>query len=154
MSFLGFLVSFREGYIDRVFFKDYFYLNLPAKFHRDHMPISGDKIDFRAKLKTDRGRIVFYSPKEIEVARNNSMETSSNSFRWDPGKALVASKTGTEFDAQPEKCFACDKGILLDISEEDAKMKRNYRHLFCLQGIENPENCIYDLKKKLEIRND
>jgi hypothetical protein len=78
------------------------------------------------------------------------METFSNSFRWDPGKALVASKTGTEFDAQPEKCFACDKGILLDISEEDAKMKRNYRHLFCLQGIENPENCIYDLRKKLK----
>ena len=149
MSFLGFLLSFREGYIDRVFFQDYFYLNIPAKIYRDYHLFPGDKIDFRAKLKTDRGRIVFHSPKEIEITRNESVETSSNSFRWDPGEALVASKTGTEFDVQPEKCFACDKGILLDISEEDTRRKRNYRHLFCLQGIENPENCIYDLRKKL-----
>jgi len=152
MSFLGFLLSFREGYIDRIFFHDYFYLNIPTRMHRDYQFLPGDKIDFRAKLKTDRGRIVFFSPKEIEITRDDSAEVSSDSFGWNPGEILVASKTGTEFDVQPEKCFACDKGILLDISEEDAKMRRNYRHLFCLQGIGNPENCIYDLRRKLALK--
>jgi len=151
MNFLGFLVSFKSGYIDRVFFNDYFYLNISTKTQKEHPFISGDKIDFWARLKTDRGRIVFYSPREIEVTRKDYKNTYSDNLVWDLGEALVARKTGTEFDAQPEKCFACDKGILLDVSEEDLKMKRNYRHLFCLEGIKDPETCLYDLKKKIAI---
>ena len=152
MNFLGFLVSFKSGYIDRVFFQDYFYLNISPKTQNDHRLIPGVKIDFWAKLKTDKGRIVFYNPKEIEVTHKDLEETFSEASEWDFSKILVAKKTGTEFDVQPEKCSACDKGILLDISEEDSKRKRNYRHIFCLQGIKNPENCIYDLKKKLECK--
>jgi len=151
MIFLGFLVSFKSGYIDRVFYDDYFYLNTSTKTQKDYSFICGDRIDFWAKLKTDRGRIVFYSPKEIEVTRKEPEDTFSTNPEWNFEEALVAKKTGTEFGAQPEKCFACDKGILLDISEEDLKRKRNYRHLFCLQGTKNPETCLYDLKKKIAI---
>jgi len=127
-------------------------LNISPKTQNDHRLIPGVKIDFWAKLKTDKGRIVFYNPNEIELTHKDLEETFSEASEWDFSKILVAKKTGTEFDVQPEKCFACAKGILLDISEEDSKRKRNYRHLFCLQGIKNPKNCIYDLKKKLECK--
>ncbi len=149
ISFLGFLTSFKSGYIDRVFFDDHFYLNLTPKIQRKHKIVPGGRIDFRAKLKTDRGRIVFYAPEEIEIIPKDPQENLPDNFKWDLGEILVAMKTGTEFDVQPEKCFACDKGILLDICEEDSRGKRNYRHIFCLQGTKNPENCLYDLKRKI-----
>lgn len=151
MSFLGFLASFSSGYIDRIFFDDYFYLNLSPRTQERFSLSPSDKIDFWARLKTDRGRIVFYSPKEIEVVSKDLEEKLPDDLKWDLSQILVARKTGTEFDVQPEKCFACDKGILLDISEEDSRGKRNYRHIFCLQGTKNPESCLYDLKRKIAL---
>ncbi|MDH4223557.1 MAG: hypothetical protein OEV55_08470 [candidate division Zixibacteria bacterium] len=151
MSFLGFLVSFKSGYIDRVFFNDYFYLNLTPGTRKRHPLNSGDKIDFFARLKSDRGRIVFYHPEEIEITPQETETEPAHNSELNSSEILVARKTGTEFDVQPEKCFACDRGILLDISEEDLKRKRFYRHLFCLEGIKNPESCLYDLKKKIAL---
>jgi len=63
---------------------------------------------------------------------------------------LVARSVGTEFDCQPEKCLRCDKGCLLDVIDRTQTKERIFRHLFCLLGVESPELCWYELKRRVE----
>jgi hypothetical protein len=145
LSFPGFLISFKEGYLDRVFFKDYIFLTVSRKTQENLKFAKGDKVEFEATLRTDRGRIVLEKIRHVEFSEKKSEVT------WNSSQAVVAKSTGTELDCQPERCLACENGCLLDVVERDGSRSKIRRHLFCLAGVADPENCAYHLAKKIRM---
>lgn len=142
--FKGFLLSFKQGFIDRVFLDDYLYALVSTKSHEKNRFAAGDKLDFLARLRVDHGRIV------LDRIRRVEFDEKADNPSWDFGQAIVAKNVGTELDCQPEKCLRCEKGCLLDVVEKIGSKDKISRHLFCLAGTEDPEVCFYDLKKKVE----
>lgn len=144
MFFKGFLLSFKQGFVNRVFFDDYIYASVSTKSHEKNKFAQGDKVDFLARLRVDHGRIVLDKIRRIEFTEKRDAPS------WDFSQAIVAKNVGTELDCQPEKCLRCEKGCLLDVVERGESKDKISRHLFCLAGTEDPEVCFYDLKKKVE----
>jgi hypothetical protein len=144
ISFPGFLISFTEGYLDRTFFEDHIFVTTSRRTQQNLRFAKGDRVDFQARLGIDRGRIVLDKIRHVDFL-NKEKDTAPT-----VSQALVAQKTGTEFDCQPEKCVMCEKGCLLDVVEKTEDTSPVKRHLFCLMGVENPEECIYQLVKKMD----
>jgi hypothetical protein len=144
LSFPGFLISFKEGYLDRVFFKDHIFVTISKRTQQNLKFARGDEVEFKARLRIDRGRIVLERIRYVEFLHKE--EATS----WTLSQALVAKNTGKEFDCQPEKCMMCENGCLVDIVEKTDRSPNTRRHLFCLIGIENPEECMYHLAKKIK----
>lgn len=144
LNFPGFLISFKEGYLDRIFFKDHIFVTISRKTQQNFKFARGDKVEFKARLRTDRGRIVLERIRYVEFLHKE------DGTCWSSSQALVAKNTGKEFDCQPEKCMMCENGCLLDVVEKTNKSSPIKRHLYCLMGIENPEECVYHLVKKIK----
>ncbi len=106
---------------------------------------TGDKVEFEATVRTDRGRIILEKMRHVEFTEKK--EAAS----WNSSQAVVAKSTGTELDCQPEKCLVCENGSLLDVVERDGERLKTCRHLFCLAGVTDPENCVYRLAKKIRM---
>ncbi|KPL03466.1 MAG: hypothetical protein AMJ73_06975 [candidate division Zixibacteria bacterium SM1_73] len=145
LNFPGFLISFKEGYLDRIFFKDHIFLTISRKTQENLKFAKGDKVEFEAFLRTDKGRIILEKARYVEF-----LEKRKEAF-WNLSQAIVAKNTGTEFDCQPEKCLVCEQGCLLDVIEKEGQHSKTYRHLFCLAGVTDPENCVYHLAKKIKM---
>jgi hypothetical protein len=145
LTFPGFLISFKEGYLDRVFFKDYIFLSISRKSQENLRFAKGDKVEFEATLRTDKGRIILERIGHVEFS-----EKKGEAF-WNESLALVTKNTGTELDCQPEKCLVCENGCLLDVVEREGERSKIYRHLFCLAGVVDPEACVYHLAKKIRM---
>jgi len=143
LEFPGYLISFKEGYLDRVFFKDSIFVTVSRRTQLNLKFARGDEVEFKARLRTDKGRIVLDRIKQVEFGRKEEAEV------WSLSQALVAKNTGKEFDCQPEKCMMCENGSLLDVVEKSGNSSGAKRHLFCLIGMENPDVCVYHLAKKI-----
>jgi hypothetical protein len=144
ISFPGFLISFTEGYLDRTLFEDHLFVTISRRTQQNLKFAKGDRVDFQARLGIDKGRIVLDKIRHVDFLHKEKDAAPTVS------QALVAQKTGTEFDCQPEKCVMCEKGCLLDVVEKTEDTSPVKRHLFCLMGVENPEECIYQLVKKMD----
>lgn len=144
LTFPGFLISFKEGYLDRVFFKDHIFLTVSRKTQQNLKFAPGDEVEFRARLRTDRGRIVLEKIRYVEFPHKEEEPS------WTLSQALVAKNTGKEIDCQPEKCMICENGSLMDVVEKTDKASKVRRHLFCMLGVENPDECLHHLSKKLK----
>jgi hypothetical protein len=144
LNFPGFLISFKEGYLDRVFFQDHIFVTVSKKTQQNLKFAPSDEVECKARLRTDRGRIV------LERIRYVDFLHKEEGTSWNLSQALVAKNTGKEIDCQPERCMMCDNGCLLDIVERTDKNSPVKRHLFCLMGVENPEECTYQLVKRME----
>jgi len=131
----GFVLIFREAFFDLVKFEDLCYLTISKGLQAKYRFSKGDKIDFYARVSVDRGRLILKRPNRIEIDERGEGETWS----WD--KALVAARTASPIPYQLEKCFACDRGCLLDTIERTNAGDRHKRQLFCLEGIKNPMLC-------------
>jgi hypothetical protein len=144
ISFSGFLISFAEGYIDRAFFEDHIFVSISRLTQQNLRLAAGDEVEFQARLGISRGRIVLDRIRHVEFLHKENSKAPTVS------EALVARSTGTEFDCQPEKCMICDKGCLLDVVDKADTKSPVRRHLYCLAGVENPDECVYRLLKKIE----
>jgi hypothetical protein len=145
LNFPGFLISFKEGYLDRVFFKDHIFVTISKKTQQNLKFARGDEVEFKAWLRTDRGRIVLERIRYVEFLHKEE------AISWSLSQALVAKNTGKELDCQPERCMMCENGCLMDVVEKADKSSPIRRHLFCLMGVENPEECVYHLVIKESI---
>lgn len=143
LSFDGFLINFKNGYINLDHFKDFVYVKISSKMQHRYNFCNGDKINFYARLNEQCGRIVLNRVNRIDIDEKADGET------WTEGKAKLAQKTGTIIPVQYEKCLNCDKGSLLDISTDSQR----HRMLFCLEGIRDPHYCSYSISKLLLIDN-
>jgi hypothetical protein len=132
----GFVLIFRDAFIDLTKFEDLCYLTISKGLQGKYRFSKGDKVDLYARVSVDRGRPILKRPNRIEIDERGEGETWS----WD--KALVAARTASPIPYQMEKCFACDRGCLLDTIEMTNTGERYKRQLFCLEGIKNPQLCV------------
>ena len=147
LKFEGFLVAFGEGYFDYVHFEDRCYLRVGRSTQRRQRFARGDRLDFYAKVRLSHGRLVLKRPRRLEVEGGGGGEGEP----WTEGRALVAMKTGTTFKGQPERCIACDRGVLIDVEESAKHRARRYRQLFCLEGEKDSAFCRYAVKRRLAM---
>ena len=139
LSFDGFLVNFKEGYINLDHFNDFVYAKIGSRMQHRYNFCKGDKLNFYGRLSEKDGRIILSRLNRIDIEEKADNET------WTESKARLAKKTGTIIPVQYEKCLNCDKGSLLDVIS-DSKIQRM---LFCLEGIKDPEYCGYTISKLL-----
>ena len=97
----------------------------------------GDTLHCRGYITERHGALVLRTVRAVEVA-----DRGEPCF-WTTGRALVAQRTGSILAVQPEKCHACEKGILLEVRSEEQGGERARRTMFCLEGIQDPEWCSY-----------
>jgi hypothetical protein len=140
----GFVIIFREAFIDLTKFEDLCYITISKSLQGKYRFSKGDKIDLFARVSLDRGRLILKRPNRIEIDERGGEEAWS----WD--KALVAARTARPIPYQLEKCFACDRGCLLDTVERTNAGERHKRQLFCLEGMRDPQSCVYDLAKRID----
>jgi hypothetical protein len=140
----GFMLVFREAFFDLVEFDDLCYLSVSKGLQGKYRFSKGDKIDLYARVSVDRGRLILKRPNRIDILERGEGETWS----WD--RALVAARTATPIPCQLDKCFACERGCLLDTVERMSGEERKKRQLFCLEGIKDPRSCIYNVVKKID----
>jgi len=141
LSFDGFLINFKEGYINLDHFKDFVYVKVSSKIQDRYNFCKGDKINFYSRLNEHYGRIVLNRINRIDI------DEKANNEIWTEKKAQIAKKTGTIIPVQYEKCLNCDRGSLLDITTDS----KRYRMLFCLEGIRDPQYCSYTISKLLLV---
>ncbi len=144
LSFKGFLLIFKEAFIDITHFEDTIYAHILPWQQTKLKLAEGDKLEFLAKLRLDRGRIVLDKLHQIEIEE----KISTNFFSVAEAKqALIIGKV---FDYQWEKCLNCPHGCLVDIKETDFSTNGHKRRkLLCLKGVSHPEHCIIQIKEKL-----
>lgn len=143
--FEGFLMNFSEAFINTTLFNDFIYASFSSRLQGKFGFAKDDSVCFQGYLSEQNGMIMIKKIRGVEV-----QEKSEKTF-WTESRARVAQRTGTILPYQSEKCHACDKGTLIDIIPDDVQGSKLPRTLFCLEGITDPEECCYSLKKNLRL---
>jgi len=142
--FKGFLLVFQEVFIDLTFFEDTVYTILSSSQQSRLRLSEGDRLEFRAALRLDWGRLILDRVHGIEI------EEKSTAKHWTVAEARQALLLGKVFEYQYEKCLNCPHGSLVDIRESDfSSPGQKRRKLFCLKGVSDPKYCIVQAEEKL-----
>jgi len=139
LTFDGFLINFKEGYINLDHFRDFVYVKISSTIQHRHRFCKGDTVHCCAHLNETNGRIILSRIHGIDI------ENKAESDAWTEAEAQLAKNTGTIIPIQYEKCLNCERGSLLDIQSDSLK----HRMLFCLEGIVDPHYCSYTISKLL-----
>jgi hypothetical protein len=134
----GFLVSFANGYIDNKIFEDRFYLSISQLTQNKLKIKEGDEIEFRARLTLDKGRFKFVNSKNIQFYNRGDGNYTPQS------EIIVASKTFTIQQNQPDKCLNCKNGLLVDVAAQKPGPKRA---VICLNSVNDYNSCIEYVSK-------
>jgi len=105
----GFLILFREGYIDNQLFEDDFYLSISAKTQNQLKFRKDDEVEFLAQIQIDRGRIKFFKSGKFEFFERGKSQPPTHS------QSLVNAETYTIIKSQPQNCRACVFGKITDV---------------------------------------
>lgn len=141
--FEGFLLNFLESSINATPFRDFIYVPISSRMQARFNFAKGDSVSLSGYFTVKNGSIVLQKVRGIEI-----LERGDTCF-WTESRARVAQRTGSILKYQSEKCFSCDKGILLHIRSDDAQRKGSGRRMFCLEGVEDPQFCYYSLQRNL-----
>ena len=139
LSFDGFLITFKGGFINLDHFDDFVYAKVSSRMQHRYKFCTGDKLNFYARIQAQRGRILLFRLNRIDIEEKKDGEI------WTESKAQLAHRTGTIINMQYDKCLNCEKGSLIDSSTGSKKQ----RLLLCLEGMNDPHHCIYTLSKLL-----
>ena len=139
LSFDGFLINFKGGFINLDYFDDFVYAKVSSRMQQRFKFCKSDKLTFFARIREQRGRILLFRLNRIEI------EEKADNEIWTESKAQLANRTGTIISKQYEKCLNCDKGTLVDTSSDSSQQ----RMLICLEGIKDPRHCFYKVSKLL-----
>ncbi|MCL6582967.1 MAG: hypothetical protein K6U11_04940 [bacterium] len=137
LALQGFILVFKEGFVDLTPFEDTIYAILSPLQQSRLKLAEGDRLDLKATLHLDRGRLILNHVREVEI------ESKAGAKFWTLAEARQALLTGKILDDQYEKCLSCPHGSLVDIRETEIVSEgQKRRKLFCLKGILKPEYCI------------
>ena len=90
--FKGFLLAFQEVFIDLTLFEDTVYAILSSSQQSRFRLSEGDRLEFRAALRLDRGRLVLDRVRGIEI------EEKSTGEHWTVAEAKKVLLSGKVFD--------------------------------------------------------
>jgi len=139
----GFLLNLLEGSVNARPVRDFIYVPIGLGHQRRFRFAKGDCLQGRGLFSVVRGTFILSGIRGVEL------ESRGSACFWNESRALVAQKTGAVMRHQAEKCYACDKGVLLEIKGEPEASAPLRRRMFCLEGIEDPAWCSYPLQKVL-----
>ncbi len=137
----GFLLNFSGGHINLDYFDDSIYVKLSSSAQHRLKLGKGDRVNFRALVKEERGRIVLVRVRGIDIEEKAAEEI------WTVSRAQLARRTATIISGHHERCLNCDRGSLLDIIGGDKKQ----RMMLCLEGIRDPDYCMYSVSQLLMV---
>jgi len=140
----GFLLIFKESFIGRTLFDDFTYALVGRSLQQRYKFSVGDSLEFSAEILEDRGRIIYQKPRQIEF---NSRGESVGSD-WQDNLEFIRS-SATEVATQPEKCLYCPYGTLVDVFETNGGEQQRYRRLYCLKGVQNPNDCVEQVLERV-----
>jgi len=135
ISFRGYLIVFKEIFLGRDRWEDYAYARISADYYDSLKLGVGDRLEARARVKTDRGRIILHRLKSVMVINRGQPA------EWSKQNVLLARETATQFPEQPEKCVQCPFGALVDVENHHHRRVFSSRQLLCLKGILNYRDC-------------
>lgn len=138
----GFILIFRECYIDRTHFEDFAFARIGVgQFQRIRFS-PDDKFDFLASVEEDHGRILFRKLHQVEFDQHR------NNTDWDNSKISNMISTASELPQQLDKCHYCPHGVLVDI-KPDYDGQVSSRRMICLLGTKEPKSCVIPVLDKL-----
>jgi len=132
----GFMITLQRCFVGMTAFEDLAYVAISTRLQEKCKFREGDQLECTATFGMDKGRIVFYRPRRIELAR-----TKDEARVWSRSESLAALSTATWFASQPERCIACPYGLLVHVLETQPAAERKYRQLCCLKGITDERYC-------------
>ncbi|GAB4371510.1 MAG: hypothetical protein Kow0042_14280 [Calditrichia bacterium] len=135
LSFRGYLLAFKEIYLNQTHFQDPIYLLVSSRYYHQLRVGRGDQIEGRCRLKLDRGRPILYYPRGVQIISRGEPAI------WNDQQVIVARETATTFPEQPEECMQCPFGALLDVEYHKDQHAHPQRELMCLKGIQDYKNC-------------
>lgn len=145
----GFLVSFKDGFIEDKLIEDSFYLHIDTFQQNKYKLREDDEIEFKAKLKIIDGRLELYYARYFNFYLRGSSKPMLKS------DLLVALNTATSFNVQYDKCKKCNLSINPRI--QNNKIGKN-RMMICTKGIPDPEYCLENVEREyihdIECEND
>jgi hypothetical protein len=139
----GYFIHFDEAFIDTVHWEDHCYALIYPDQQERFQFAPGDKIEFRARVELNEGRLVFKKLNNVEFLERSGKPS------WSKSQALVVKHTTISFTLQPTKCLHCDQGVLVDVLDKSRPKWERSRELFCLQSFTSPEVCYYAVEKRL-----
>ena len=134
LSLRGFILTFREVFIDRTHFEDFAYADVSVAQMRRYRFSPGDRMEFLASVQLDQGRVVFRKLHRIEFDEHQPNR------KWNETDTVVSVSTAAELPGQPEKCHFCPHGVLVDVKGYGGNGNEG-RRLYCLEGVRDPEEC-------------
>ena len=141
--FKGYLLVFKNGFIGRSLFDGPFYVRVSHALMQQHRFLPKMKLEFTSEVRYDMGRIVLFFPKGIEIFNRGW------GYHWTKSKALVALKTGTIFQNQPEGCLSCTWSLLIDVLDDRDGQIIKKRELHCMKGVTDSQLCTYAVFKRV-----
>ena len=140
----GYLLTFKNGFIGREEFDDYFYAQISPNQQERLKFARGDKFEAKGRFVFDRGRVLFPRIWAIEFERK------TGDYAWTNSEALVVRQTATLFKNQPENCLRCRYGALVDVTEKNYGNIVQKRELYCLEVIAEPSLCYIHANRKID----
>jgi hypothetical protein len=140
----GYLLVFKKGFIDKELFEDTFYVRVSEKLMQTFQFVPRMKVEMEGELREDRGRIIIYKPRKVEVMENGFGNPLNRE------QVLVAIKTSTHLKDQPEQCLACPWGALIDVVDRRSLKEKWYRNLYCMKGVVDPDMCAAQVLESLD----
>lgn len=142
----GYILVFQKGFFGVTPFEDAFFVRAGERQMRTHAFVPGMQVELQGELRMDRGRVVVAFPKSIEA------EGGEDELPWKRDSALVAMKTATLQEGQPEPCHACRWGVLVDVEDTRSGERIRFRRLYCLKSMPDPESCYVKMWERLSLQ--
>lgn len=139
----GYLLILRNGFVGVEAVDGPFYVRVSPGLMASFGFTAKMKVEMTGEIREDRGRIVVSHPKQVETRGRGW------GWRWTDEKALVAVRTASHLDRQPEQCLSCPWGALADVSDYSEPEESRYRSLYCLKAVADPEGCYVNAMGKL-----
>ena len=125
MKYVNGYIAINLLQLKNLLFHDFIYMPVSARLQNRFRFAKGDAISFSGRFAVQEGTMVIRQARGIEV-----VERGEQCF-WTESRARVAQRTGSLLDRQEEKCYACDKGVLLHMGDDALEVRGARRKMFC-----------------------
>jgi hypothetical protein len=144
LRFVGWLLTFRSAIVRYDHFDDPIYVHISRTQMQRFAFSPGMEIDGLGTFHLDRGRPVLSRFHRVELLGDVPSASPPSET-----EALVSAASGETFNPAPEKCMLCARGILVDVEGEKSRQSRPSRCLLCLEGMPDPQSCLFHLRDAL-----
>jgi len=139
----GFLVRLCPAFAGRQGFADPIFMRISSGQQQRLKLAEGDRLEAEGEIALDRGRLLASGLRRIHVEERSG----ANPAAWD--QALTDQVGAMRLDGQPERCLACERGVLVDVHDLEGSRRGPRRELLCLEGIGRPGECPYEALQEL-----